>query len=55
MAGVVARLRQALDAAEPFQGELLNQDKHGREYWLQIEIQPLRDARGRLNGFMAIE
>ncbi|WP_342130684.1 PAS-domain containing protein [Hydrogenophaga sp. OTU3427] len=52
---VVARMRRALETAQPFQGELLNRRKDGREYWLQVEIQPLRDAGGTLTGFMAIE
>jgi PAS domain S-box-containing protein len=52
---VVQRMREALDEARPFQGELLNRHKDGRDYWLQLEIQPLRDRDGQLNGFMAIE
>ena len=29
--------------------------QEGRPYWLAIEVQPVRDARGRLIQFMAIE
>ena len=49
------RLRRALDARQPFQGELLNRGKHGRRYWLAIEIQPMWGSDGSLSGFMAIE
>jgi PAS domain S-box-containing protein len=53
--GEIARLRQALDAGQPFKGELLNRGRDGREYWLELEIQPLFDADHALSGFMAIE
>lgn len=51
----LAKLRTALDKAEPIQVELLNQSRTGREYWLSIEIQPLHDQDGALEGFLAIE
>ncbi|QOV89764.1 bifunctional diguanylate cyclase/phosphodiesterase [Humisphaera borealis] len=35
--------------------EIVNRGKDGREYVLDIEIQPLSDASGTLAGFMAIE
>ena len=49
------RLRAALGAGTDFKGELLDRGKSGQPYWLDIEVQPLRDARGGLAGFMAIE
>ena len=51
----VARLRQALDAGEPVQAEVLNRARNGREYWVTLDIQPLRDPAGGLQGFMAVE
>jgi PAS domain S-box-containing protein len=51
----IARLRQALNDRKPFKGEILNRSQDGREYWLEIEIQPLFDTDGKLSGFMAIE
>jgi PAS domain S-box-containing protein len=51
----IARMRHALDAAEPFHGQVVNFSKSGKAYWIDIEIQPLRDAAGTLTGFMAIE
>jgi PAS domain S-box-containing protein len=50
-----ARLLQALDAGQQFNGELLNRAKDGREYWVELEIQPLLDDTGKSLGFMAIE
>ncbi|MDX2148170.1 MAG: PAS domain-containing protein [Planctomycetota bacterium] len=54
-ADTVRRLRKALNAGEGFKGEILNRGKFGNEYWLDLEIQPLKDAEGRLTGFIAIE
>ncbi len=52
---VVLAIREACNAHRPFRGELLNRGKSGREYWLDIAIQPQRDAGGRLVGYVAIE
>jgi two-component system, sensor histidine kinase and response regulator len=34
--------------------EILNRAKDGREYWIDTEIQPLRDGQGQVIGFMEI-
>jgi PAS domain S-box-containing protein len=54
--------REMLDAMEeadrekrPFKGELLNYAKNGRTYWVELEIQPLRDEAGQHNGYMALQ
>ena len=52
---VVARMRAALAEQQPFEAELLNYAKDGQSYWIQISCNPLRDAAGTLQGFMAIE
>ena len=51
----IAQIRQALEQVSAFKGSILNQTKDGRRYWIELEIQPLRDAGGVLQGFMAIE
>ena len=51
----VQRLREHLRAERTYHGELLNRSKLGRDYWLDIEIQPMHDAHGELYGFMAVE
>lgn len=42
-------------AGQPFRGVLRNRSRRGRVYWLDIDIQPLRDAAGALTGFVAVE
>lgn len=54
-ASVIGQMRAALDAGRAFSGDVLNRGKDGRIYWLELDIQPLRDATGTLTGFMAIE
>ena len=54
-AAELQRLSAALNAGQAFHGVLLNRDKRGAQYWIEIEIQPLLDAAGRQAGFMAIE
>lgn len=51
----VARMQAALAQEQPFQLELLNYGKDGRSYWIEISCNPLRDERGVLQGFMAIQ
>lgn len=51
----VAKMRNALDRGKPVQVEVLNRSRHGREYWLSIDIQPLKDADGEVEGFLAVE
>ncbi|MBL0871345.1 MAG: PAS domain S-box protein [Phycisphaerales bacterium] len=51
----VKTIRESLSAGQGFRGEILNRGKAGREYWLDLDIQPLHDEQGRLSGFMAIE
>ncbi len=51
----VARIRAALRAGQSFQGEILNRAKTGRLYWIWLEIQPLRDAEGRITGHLGVE
>ena len=34
---------------------MINYNRDGRQYWVAIEVQALRDGQGRLTQFMAIE
>lgn len=54
-AATVARIRAALDARQPVHAEILNRAKSGQSYWLSIDIQPVLDAQGDLDGFVAIQ
>lgn len=51
----IARLRDAIRRREPIRCEILNRAKSGREYWLDLDIQPLWDANGDLEGFVGVE
>jgi PAS domain S-box-containing protein len=51
----MATMREVLDNGKPFKGTVLNYAKDGRAYWIEIEIQPLSNTDGTLEGFMAIE
>jgi PAS domain S-box-containing protein len=50
-----AALSRALDEGTPLRVELLNRGKHGRSYWVDLDIQPLRNDAGTLTGFVAVE
>lgn len=51
----VAAIRDALNSGKGFHGEVLNRAKDGRDYWLDLDIQPIHDDAGILTGFLAIE
>ena len=46
--------RRQIAKGEGFSVELLNYSKYGREYWIAIEMQPIKDAAGRVTNFMGI-
>jgi PAS domain S-box-containing protein len=50
----VARMQVALDAAQPFHGEVLNYHKDGSPFWNELSITPLRDAAGKLTQFVGV-
>jgi diguanylate cyclase (GGDEF)-like protein/PAS domain S-box-containing protein len=54
-AATVSRMREAMDAGQGCHVELLQCARDGRDLWVDIEIQPLRDDNGELGGFMVIE
>jgi PAS domain S-box-containing protein len=53
----VRRMREALDRGVGCRAEVLNRAKDGREYWLDLEIEPIDidPATGKPTGFLAIE
>lgn len=51
----VMAIRDALDNEKPVQVEILNRSRTGREFWLSLDIQPLHDSKGELEGFLALE
>ncbi|HVU32424.1 MAG TPA: ATP-binding protein [Opitutaceae bacterium] len=54
-ARVVGRIRSALTRAEGISTDVVNYSRSGRKFHLHVEIQPVRDARGELMNFIAVE
>ncbi len=50
-----ALMREQIQAGRGFHVQTLNYDKSRKPYWVDIEVQPIFDADGRLQNFMAIE
>ncbi len=44
--GTVRKIRAALDAGEPFDGEILNYRKDGHPFWNELSIAPIHDKNG---------
>jgi PAS domain S-box-containing protein len=51
----IRQMRQAFNQGHAFKGDVLNQDKWGRLYWLHLDVQAVHDDTGTLTGFIAIE
>lgn len=51
-----AYLRECLEQELPINNvEILNRGKTGNEYWLSLNIVPIRDEQGKLTGYVAVE
>jgi PAS domain S-box-containing protein len=52
----VLAIREGLKSKQPFTQEILNYDKEGREYWLELNISPvIDDYTGEVTQFIGIE
>jgi PAS domain S-box-containing protein len=51
----VAFMAERLRIGQEFQVEIINYHKDGRKYWLEMEVQPVRNEQGAITHFMAIE
>ncbi len=51
----IERMRNALNAGEPFEGELLNYRKDGTTFWNQLTLTPVRDGSGRLVNIIGVQ
>ncbi|MFM7668496.1 MAG: PAS domain S-box protein [Bacteroidota bacterium] len=51
----IERIYNSLVKVEPLQEEVLHSTKSGSLYWISLNIQPIFDANGQLEGFIAIE
>jgi len=52
---VLDRIRSALSEGRPSHEKILNYTKTGAPYWLDMRIEPLRDAAGIVTHFVGIE
>lgn len=48
-------VNQACAAGRPYIGEILNYAKDGRKVWVELEVQPVRNADGEVTGFMGLQ
>ena len=53
-AETLERLRLAIEAREPIKLPVCNRSKDGGEYWVELDVQPLFDEHGALNGFVEV-
>ncbi|GCC52345.1 hypothetical protein SanaruYs_25820 [Chryseotalea sanaruensis] len=51
----IEKMRAGILSRRGFKVELLNYSKSGRKYWLDIEVLPIKSAKGVVTGFMAVE
>ncbi|WP_448518476.1 chemotaxis protein CheB [Rhodoflexus sp.] len=51
----IARIREALQKGEPFHEEILNYSRDKNEYWLSLDITPIRNKKGEITNFIAIQ
>ncbi|MBX7221471.1 MAG: PAS domain S-box protein [Blastocatellia bacterium] len=49
------RVRQALKTWQPVRAQLMNYKKSGEEFWIELDIVPLADAKGWFTHWVAIE
>lgn len=52
---VAGEMGRKVSAGEGFHTEIVNYRKDGTHYWVDIEVQPIKDAQGKVTHFMAIE
>ncbi len=52
----VLAIREGLESKKPFTQEILNYDKYGNQYWLELSITPVIDKKtGKVAQFIGIE
>jgi len=52
---VLSRLRKNLELGEAFEGEAINYRKDGKEFYLEWQIAPIRNAGGKITHFVAVQ
>ncbi|NKC32157.1 PAS domain S-box protein [Falsiroseomonas selenitidurans] len=49
------RVRRALQAGQPVHAELLNYTRTGEAFWIEMDMVPVQEARGRITHWVAVE
>jgi PAS domain S-box-containing protein len=49
------QIRSTLKKGEIYTGELINYNKAGKEYWIDVNISPLKDQSGEITHFSLVE
>lgn len=52
---VATRIRAAFAGGEPLRVEILNVRKGGQPVWVDLDLQPLLDARGSVRGYFGVQ
>jgi len=52
---VARHISEELERGNSVIAEIMNRSKQGREYWLELHIQPYLDISGNLAGYLAVE
>lgn len=52
---LVAQVTDAIAQHEIFRGEIVNQDRHGNRYWVDLHTWPLFEVDGDLRGYVSVE
>ena len=51
----IERMRRSIAENIEFHGEIVNRTKHGQLYWVELNIVPVHNRRGKLLGFTSIQ
>jgi PAS domain S-box-containing protein len=51
----IAKIKQLLDNNQEVKVEILNRSKTGNEYWLELNIVPLKNSKNEVYGYIAVE
>jgi diguanylate cyclase (GGDEF)-like protein/PAS domain S-box-containing protein len=53
--GTVEDIRRALIAGQHYRGRILNYRRNGTEFWNHLSINPVRNIRGEVDGFVSVQ
>jgi PAS domain S-box-containing protein len=51
----IEEIDAACERGESFKGEILNYTKDGQPRWLELDVQPIKDAEGKITGYMGLQ